>query len=727
MNGQAKVTQQAVATAWQTWRLWAASLLIALFALGGLARALQEPSLGYRFVSVDGRIEALPLSSGRARLTDVKALSASSERVQITSALLTESAGVLNRYDEQKVFFAQHARLWGVLGKPQVAIEHAGGMQAVRVAGRDFSELGLRFWFPWAVGLLSMSVGLGVWVFRPGDASARWYMLASLGYAFGMVCIAGWGSRLLTQSPDGWPGLHVASHAGSLLLAGGLCMVLWSHPSRLGGRGFPLALAALGLASLIVDGMQWVPTIALAFRLPVVIMVASMAVLFGMQWRASQGDPVKRAQLKWLGLLLFAALSVVFVAYVFGAMGFVVALPQNYGLGLVGLAFLGLVPLVGRIGLFRLDRWWAAAWLWFLGGMLVVALDLLLLVLLPLSGEMALAIALAAGGWLYFPLRQALWHRLARGALPRTRDVLPDVVALITAGASRPAALNDRWAALWDRVFEPQHQSPCQHRGAVQIGEQGQTLRIPEEGALRGLELRLAARGARLFNPDDQRRAAEIVQLVRRGLVSQAAYERGVAEERSRIASDLHDDLGARLLTMVQSGSAGQSPQRLAQMAREALDEMRLSIRGLSGEPAPAADVLADWRAETVTRLSAAGIHPQWQAGDMSPGLMLPARLHLQLTRALRESVSNVIRHSGAEVCAVRVALERGSLLLDIEDDGCGLPAAENCGRGTGLASVERRARTLGGQFRLLATPSGGVHVSLRVPLEAVAPATDWH
>ena len=72
--------------------------------------------------------------------------------------------------------------------------------------------------------------------------------------------------------------------------------------------------------------------------------------------------------------------------------------------------------------------------------------------------------------------------------------------------------------------------------------------------------------------------------------------EQVTEKERKRIAADLHDDLGAKLLTIVHTSES----ERISTLAREALEEMRLSVRGLTGKPVRLADALADWRAETV-------------------------------------------------------------------------------------------------------------------------------
>lgn len=692
-----------------------ASILIVAFALLALWRAMLEPSLGWRFSLDEGGRPQATQVRGEAVLTGVRALIAEDGlRAPISPLALVESAGQHNDYSDHRIFFDEHRALWQILHQTRVGIEHDRGVEWAQPQGKDLLELGLRFWYPWLVSLLALSVGLMVWAHRPDDPAAWWYAAAALGYASGMLCTAGWGSRLLTQDPWLWPALHVFSHAGSFLVVIGLSMVLWRHPRPLGGALYPTVLLLVCGLSVLADALHGLPTIALTFRIPLVAVTAAMALVFVAQWRACRHDPLLRGQLKWLGLLLFASFSVVFVAYAMGAMGHVITLPQNFGLTIIALVFLGLVPLVGRIGLFRLERWWALAWLWFLGGLLVVVLDVLLLTLLPLSNENALMLALAIGGWLYFPLRQALWARLTRGSLPETRDLLPDVVQIATVSQADPARLNELWRQLWDHMFAPQQLQPTVHDGAVAIDGQGQSLRIPGWGRLQSLQLSLPERGRRLFNRRDVQRAEEILRLVRHGLQSQESYERGVREERLRIAADLHDDLGAKLLAIAHTQPSGPA----ATLARQAMDEMRLSLRDMASDGVVLADALADWRAETVSRLSAAGIAAQWLADEPPAGELVAARPIGQLTRVLREAVSNVIRHSGARHCQVCVRRTPQQLRLTVTDDGRGLGGEpRSSAGGHGLPNIERRVRKLGGDHRFHTPPGGGTTLTVEVPL----------
>ena len=184
------------------------------------------------------------------------------------------------------------------------------------------------------------------------------------------------------------------------------------------------------------------------------------------------------------------------------------------------------------------------------------------------------------------------------------------------------------------------------------------------------------------------------------------------ANERRRIASDLHDDLGAKLLTIVHANDA----VRMAELAREALDDMRLIVGHLDGKPMHLSDAIADWRSEFVRRLDDVGIAARWDvAGPVEP-FRMSARIYMQVTRILREAVNNVVKHSRAAHCRVECSLkDAGMLVLELVDDGRGLPVSVRAGHG--LASMQARAAEAGGFCAIEPAPLGGVAVKLFVRL----------
>ena len=202
--------------------------------------------------------------------------------------------------------------------------------------------------------------------------------------------------------------------------------------------------------------------------------------------------------------------------------------------------------------------------------------------------------------------------------------------------------------------------------------------------------------------------------------LSDLRADQAAAAERQRIACDLHDDLGAQLVTMAQASLYTGDMCRVAELARQALTDMRLSVRGLTGEPSPLPHVLADWRSETVERLTLAGVTVLWNANDPPLHWMLPARMQVQLTRILREAVSNVIRHSGAHRCWVDIHVASDHLQLGVEDDGHGFDPSP-ASQGHGLGNMLRRARVLGGSLQIVPREGGGVSLRLGVPLALAA------
>ena len=202
-----------------------------------------------------------------------------------------------------------------------------------------------------------------------------------------------------------------------------------------------------------------------------------------------------------------------------------------------------------------------------------------------------------------------------------------------------------------------------------------------------------------------------------RSLAHQAEVnvEQATAQERKRIAADLHDDLGAKLLTIVHTSES----DHISALAREALEEMRLSVRGLSGKPMRLADALADWRAETVARLSQANIEIDWRGLTEETEQRLAARSFVQTTRILREAISNIIKHSGASQCKVRCGIREGEFGLVVQDNGNGISMELDgkLDRGHGMASMKNRAKQMQGQCLVESGPGYGTVIRLTLPL----------
>ena len=236
-----------------------------------------------------------------------------------------------------------------------------------------------------------------------------------------------------------------------------------------------------------------------------------------------------------------------------------------------------------------------------------------------------------------------------------------------------------------------------------------------------GLQLVSGVAQARL---DAERRMAAVEQRVAERIadvershhqLAEQKLEQVTERERKRIAADLHDDLGAKLLTIVHTSES----DRISTLAREALEEMRLSVRGLTGKPVHLIDALGDWRAEVVSRLGQANILAEWKSPAEDIEHTFQARSYVQTTRILRESVSNIIKHSGATHATISSAVQDGDFILTIQDNGNGIPTELDgrLDRGHGMASMKSRAKQMHGQCLVESGPGWGTVIRLTIPL----------
>lgn len=188
--------------------------------------------------------------------------------------------------------------------------------------------------------------------------------------------------------------------------------------------------------------------------------------------------------------------------------------------------------------------------------------------------------------------------------------------------------------------------------------------------------------------------------------------------ERQRIASDLHDDLGAKLLTLVYRAE----DKTLAGVARSALQDLRDVVSRLSHGPLSLGALATRWQAEAEERLDHAEMALRWQqAEDLEEVIVTPLQGY-HLERILREALSNAIKHAGANQVTIALALDpNGNLLASIQDDGKDF--GETPAVGNGIGNMSARAKTLGADIIWQRTPSGGCEVLIKLPLPPVPAA----
>ena len=228
----------------------------------------------------------------------------------------------------------------------------------------------------------------------------------------------------------------------------------------------------------------------------------------------------------------------------------------------------------------------------------------------------------------------------------------------------------------------------------------------------------LAALGTAVAHAISSRKMRRRVAL----LEAQQALDR----ERARIARDIHDDVGSTLTRIVLlSELAGREPEQtytpdghlagIRSAAKEItrrLDEIVWAINPRNDT----LDALVTYISKLVTdQARAAGLRCRLDVPPTLPTWPINGTTRHNIFLACKEAIHNAIKHAAANQLQLRLTLQEGSFLLEICDDGVGLPAAPSESAGNGLLNMRERLTNSGGACELSSVPGRGTTVGFRL------------
>jgi PAS domain S-box-containing protein len=204
-------------------------------------------------------------------------------------------------------------------------------------------------------------------------------------------------------------------------------------------------------------------------------------------------------------------------------------------------------------------------------------------------------------------------------------------------------------------------------------------------------------------------------------------------EEKTRIARELHDELGQLLTALKMDLSwlrerlpAGELADKADEMAGM-LDHTVSSTRRISADLRPLMlDDLglaeaAGWLVEDFSKRS--GIRVEARIAEDIPLENLSRSASTAVYRAVQESLTNIARHSGAKNAWVLIEVDEGALYVEVEDDGRGIAPQDLAkSRSLGLKGMRERVAYLGGALEIGRAPRGGTRLRLRMPLRGMLP-----
>jgi PAS domain S-box-containing protein len=198
-------------------------------------------------------------------------------------------------------------------------------------------------------------------------------------------------------------------------------------------------------------------------------------------------------------------------------------------------------------------------------------------------------------------------------------------------------------------------------------------------------------------------------------------------DERTGIAREIHDELGQSLTALKMDISwvarrlqADPAVGAKLEEMKQTADDIIASVRRISAELRPGIlddlglQAAIEWQAEEFGRRTGIATQLSARLGD----LQLDRALATAVFRIFQEALTNITRHASATRVTIDLALDKGMLVLEVADDGVGLPEASARGSGSlGLLGMGERARRLGGECVVRRREPTGTLVALRLPL----------
>jgi two-component system, NarL family, sensor histidine kinase DevS len=704
-------------------RIFVAAL--ASMVLGALVAifVLAEPWFGVAFRSranpgdsgaTVGAVEVIAISPEAVALLGsepqrLRALASEHAQSEVLPSDLVEDPDVFDTYAEMNVFFARQTKLRALVASGAVNLILADGRSLLlQHRERTLSTLPRTFWFQLACGTLGFLISFWVYTLRPRDRAVWVFSVLGTTIMVFTFAAASYSSRTLAISGTTFRVLSSLNHLGAVSFGAALVVLFLKFPSKIVKMHFALIFVGTLLLWWACDALHLAPNQDVGSRLPIAFSTV-VALLFALlqRYRATQAQD--RALLRTFGAAVLVG-ATLFVATTLGPTlrGSTPLIPQAYAFGFFLIMHAGLALSLRRHSIFKLSQASYAVLVWGAFGLLLLVIDAGLVLLLKGLQGVATTMALMLCGLLYLPARTWLWQRATGTKVKGNQAILEAFdIAFKPEEAGKVA-----WRGLFQRVFDAAEVDLLEHEHAPHpmVLHDAATLDVPSVGPMPPMRVSYLFRGKMLAGEGEAKLAAELCEALRRGLQTRTAFQRGANTERERIAQDLHDDVGARLLTGVYQDAIDDIHATL----REALGEVRSIVRELTGKPVQWGEVLNSLQVETTLRCRAADIAIDWEHDPSTESLSEGSARALR--SSCRELVSNSIKHSHAKNLHVSARMTEGLLLFEVCDDGKGWEDCSKEQAGYGLINLRKRASTVGGTMNWETGPQG-TRALLKIPL----------
>lgn len=611
-------------------------------------------------------------------------------------------------FSEQNRHYQQQGLIHQALSNPAGVIFVTDAGKAVTLAPKlstPITTIPWLFWVLCLVNLIAPIVGALVWTYRPYQKDSLYLLLHSMLYYVFAVNSAAVAAVEFYMEPTTLK-INLVLQVIGINFAAALILVILSRLPKPLTQGYWLFWLIMGItaASTLNYHIQGFETPVHIFYMQYPFLYTITIIVILIQRHRTQHQPNERIALYILATAFMLPNTFIIALYVTPIL---MGSPTLVDVIIVRLLFIpipiGLAIGILRYRLFDIEFWWLKSLIWLLGGCLVALIDLSLTALLHASATYTLALSIIIAGFVYFPLRQWLLAKLVPSDRESLQDFLP-TFSLNMANATSAAMFEQGWQESLLQRYHPLHLSLLEQKlSKVELSDNGLHLLIPTIKGDQSYRLSGKQRAAHLFNRKDVKYVEALLTIAR--MVSNASEDRKqvILEERQRIMHDLHDTMGARLLSLAHQAPQAAYKQQVLQAMQTLRETVRVSVKS---NPLSLSEHLADWRVEIAERCEHAGVSLHWQQASELETEQIQARQLLDLSQTLRELVTNALKHASPSDLSIKITRSPTHLELNLAHNG-NISCPSTWIEGTGLKSMTKRIHeNLAGQIKIYIEPA---------------------
>ncbi len=590
---------------------------------------------------------------------------------------------------------------------------------SLELTTRPLQSFPLAYWATAISVLFSSLIAVGILSARRRDLAARLLATSAILFMLLSMFTSAYTHRILFLDPPVFEFYLSIQHLFGNTFSFAMLSMMCIYPQRLIGRKLLIFLLFVEpLLFWLNDQFQWVLLPLHTYFFNSFLAFLLFVVAASVQVYLSRRDPLSTAQIRWFLMSFFTMPVLDIFLYLLP-----VALdkPPIIPLWVVQMSFIisfiGLSLGIARYRLFDVERWWFKTWIWLLAGILLVIIDISLLAIIPVDSMEALVLSVVIVAWLYFPVRQWIWEKIAKAPDTQLENYLPMLAeSVFNSEAGGQSA--QCWKHCLEEIFQPiTVEASSQPVEKPRIDSSGLSLLVPNiYYPQESIKLSGRNKGTRLFHKDDPTLASAVNQMISTMLSIKNTSQQAAQQERHRIMRDLHDDVGANILSMIYRAEN----ETQAQYARDTLKLLRESIYALDDtKPTRLDSAIFQWQQDAIQRTQDAKVKLIWQDSRQTGGIRLNARQKINTGRALREVISNALQHAQAKQISITLNMLQQTLVICIENDGEILPLSEWV-EGKGIHNIKTRIKELGGEVTWqTSNQPKRLRVEMRLPLDS--------